>query len=279
MKLYKYFASSRWEFLRSFLVRYSQPKVFNDPFELEPCVTEIGIPEQATDSFDAMFVTGVIGWDEVSRERYGGVSFEELKEIAASRPEFWGPTATAEENSEIWRTALRDLAESVGIFSLTEVPDSLLMWAHYAEDHRGFVVEFDCEHPSFTRSVKNNQEFGTLRRVQYSNERPKRSFFQLTGLEVLFTKSKEWEYEREWRIVRKLEDASTAVTSGTSSVYLFQVPPESIRSIILGCRMPADTKDSIAQAVSRNPQLSSLTLLAAKLHEREFSLNFEEVGF
>jgi hypothetical protein len=42
--------------------------------------------------------------------------------------------------------------------------------------------------------------------------------------------------------------------------------------------MPADTKDSIAQAVSSNPRLSSSTLLTAKLNERGFSLDFEEVG-
>jgi hypothetical protein len=32
---------------------------------------------------------------------------------------------------------------------LSEVPDSLLMWAHYAASHTGFIVEFDGWHPYF----------------------------------------------------------------------------------------------------------------------------------
>src|ERR1035441_3397334 len=37
-----------------------------------------------------------------------------------------------------------------GIICFTERPDSLLMWGHYTDGHRGFVVEFDPEHELFS---------------------------------------------------------------------------------------------------------------------------------
>jgi hypothetical protein len=40
-------------------------------------------------------------------------------------------------------------SDSVGICSLSRSPLNLLMWAHYANDHKGFVVEFDIPLESF----------------------------------------------------------------------------------------------------------------------------------
>ena len=42
------------------------------------------------------------------------------------------------------------LSQQVGILCLTEVPDSLLMWAHYADSHKGFLVGFNTTHTFFT---------------------------------------------------------------------------------------------------------------------------------
>jgi hypothetical protein len=38
------------------------------------------------------------------------------------------------------------LIDDVGICSLSKKPDNILMWSHYADNHRGFVVEFTIQH-------------------------------------------------------------------------------------------------------------------------------------
>jgi len=96
------------------------------------------------------------------------------------------------------------------ILCLTEDYNNPLMWAHYADSHKGFCVEYrqaDLE--------KLNVE---LKRVEYC-ERPDQ--IDLSALDnkfgneemkkvekLLFCKSKEWSYEKEWRALLTVDKAS-----------------------------------------------------------------------
>lgn len=42
----------------------------------------------------------------------------------------------------------------IGILSLTSKNDNLLMWVHYANSHKGFVVEFNIENVFFNQTVR-----------------------------------------------------------------------------------------------------------------------------
>lgn len=44
--------------------------------------------------------------------------------------------------------------DSVGVLSFTEDFTNPLMWAHYADEHRGMVLEFDFEQPLFQDSIR-----------------------------------------------------------------------------------------------------------------------------
>src|SRR5437667_6790953 len=43
------------------------------------------------------------------------------------------------------------MGSQIGILSLSEVPDSTLMWSHYGAQHHGFLIGFDSDHPFFNR--------------------------------------------------------------------------------------------------------------------------------
>ncbi len=79
-----------------------------------------------------------------------------------------------------------------------------LMWSHYAEQHRGLCIEYDV----------SNVPPGTVRSVAYDESRVIRSSIVRTWLlnddpgaraeierACLLTKSKEWQYESEFRIL------------------------------------------------------------------------------
>ena len=80
------------------------------------------------------------------------------------------------------------------ILCLTETPRSLLIWAHYANPHTGFVCEFEVPPLPF-------RKFGTLRKVEYTDLRPT---FDIDKGEMgvdqrVFTaKSPEWSYEKSF---------------------------------------------------------------------------------
>ena len=55
--------------------------------------------------------------------------------------------------------------QRIGILSLSE-SESEPMWAHYACNHSGIRVTFDCNHPFFSAHLRS----GALRKVEYKGD-------------------------------------------------------------------------------------------------------------
>jgi hypothetical protein len=104
--------------------------------------------------------------------------------------------------------------KAIRLCSLSRDPNNALMWAHYANGHRGLVIGVDVE--------KKNQK---LRPVQYTGPSYVRHAAQRgskdTAINVLSHKHEVWAYEEEERVF----------VSGTNYVSI------SLRKIILGSRM------------------------------------------
>jgi hypothetical protein len=123
------------------------------------------------------------------------------------------------------------------IFCISKVPDSILMWSYYAQNHAGLVLRFTDEVPGGA--------IGTAKPVQYVEHIP--SLFSnetfsdaLAGYDALdrqkildaivLTKSSHWAHEREWRIY---------VGSGRSDAAFEDIPfiPNELDGVIFGMRM------------------------------------------
>lgn len=78
---------------------------------------------------------------------------------------------------------------------LSEIPDSILMWSHYANQHQGFCIGYD------TSEIEENIK-KQLFPVFYHE-----TFFPLINVDIsdkklnLLIKYKDWRYEREWRLI------------------------------------------------------------------------------
>jgi hypothetical protein len=88
----------------------------------------------------------------------------------------------------------------LGVVCLSAIPNSLLMWGHYADSHKGCLIGFDCErlcqhHPPFDSGP-----------VIYAD---RRAFLGSGSVEGIFrTKFKDWKYEKEYRLIFKLDTLS-----------------------------------------------------------------------
>ena len=81
-----------------------------------------------------------------------------------------------------------------GILSLSRRHDSLPLWAHYADNHTGYCLEF-----------RNEGDFATGYEVLYQEKMPLRLSSEIDPYQCdfLFTKRPEWAYEEEVRILVK----------------------------------------------------------------------------
>ena len=146
---------------------------------------------------------------------------------------------------------------TLGIFSLSEVPDDLLMWAHYAANHTGFVLEFNREHTWFCAHRPEGDDCGTLKKVSYADEPSSPYLAELKAHEVFYTKGKKWEYEREWRIIRRLAESSMSPSEG---VFLFDVPATAITGVIVGLRTSSECLQELQKVRQGNHQLTHLRM-------------------
>ncbi|MEA3226881.1 MAG: DUF2971 domain-containing protein [Planctomycetota bacterium] len=145
---------------------------------------------------------------------------------------------------------------NMGVFSMTEDSENILMWSHYAADHTGFCLEFRTE----------NAFFSFARRVEYDIALPcvdmhEPMWGKLIGQGAggLLTKTQDWVYEKEWRIVE------------VNGVGIHRYPSDALSGVILGCKMLPDKKKQIKDWLGvRNPRPS---LYEAKEKDHEFGLD------
>lgn len=150
----------------------------------------------------------------------------------------------------LYESMARDLA-GVGVFSLSRVPDSVLMWTHYSDDHSGFCAGFRLS-DTFTTHQNPYQIIGATD-VGYSANNPLIDFFEkVVAAEKppewekfwlpLFSlgmaaKAKPWGYEKEVRVLRK--EAGSVPFS-----------PSELVEIIFGLNMPSPHKETLRKILS-----------------------------
>ncbi len=182
------------------------------------------------------------------------------------------------------QTLLNAMNQEVGILCLTEKHDNLLMWAHYTLNHSGFVIGFDTQSSFFDQRRKTNEIRGHLKKVRYTKKRPELTLidpsisreqnFDRWVNDIFFVKSEHWEYEKEWRMVLTLRDCQQVIQKGSNTIHLFPFPKDSVKSVILGCKMSAKKKESIVKTIMQDQNYSHVEIMQAKIDDKEYRLNY-----
>ena len=175
---------------------------------------------------------------------------------------YWMRNAT----DEIWR-----------IGCLTERNNSLLMWAHYGASYRGVCIEYDFSNFS---AIESGCMFAP---VMYRNSRPEvpgiviAKSYKGQGIPAenqnqlskgLFTKSPDWKYEYEWRIVKYCSKDKRI-----SKYPPFEMPP--IRKIYLGAewRTPFDGADWIYHDLCEICEPRGIDLIETHLNAKSYTVD------
>ena len=303
MKLYKYVPFQRISFLQDRLIRFTQPHLLNDPWEIQTNYDRV-FPEgtweklheesidEVSDISDKVFddLIDKIGNDPENREiiedfrqqfasQHGPVYEDFLRFI---EPNFIEVCSFFEKQAE----DLASLAgRQMGVLSLAELPDDPTMWAHYADEHRGFVIEFDSSHPFFTGEDGGSEPERRLHKIAYADEPPKAPvLFPDTDLEWaeverrFFTKHSSWTYEKEWRVVRRLKEADKVIASKDDDICLFEVPAVCVTGVVLGCRMAPDQRQQILDLLNANHELAHVVASELVNDKRQYKLILRPVA-
>lgn len=233
--VYKYLPKARRTYFENELLRITQPIDLNDPFECLPRYVTI---EEIIFIFKNALEKNI---DKINNSSLSPDEKNNLIENLISKID--NEILRIKNNNEdnYLRTFFKKNAEhinsSIGILSLSERWDNPLMWAHYTDSHKGFCVGFDSNSDFFQ---KNNNHENDLKKwfvpVKYDNNRaeiPTESGYFIS-YDVLFTKSPDWEYEKEVRLLLLLEYAEKKFPGNPYDIFLYRVPHKIIKEVLVG---------------------------------------------
>ena len=268
--LFKYLPPMRLDVLESLLIRFTQASSQNDTLELKPPTKGVAEPESLahitrTKLTETMWSMTSVENKQLIDTKYPGWS-EQIGEglLQEYIPE---AVATIEQNYEQSRQKLFEITDkNFGIFCLSEISDDIKMWGHYADGGRGFLLEFDTQHLWFHGKREDRDSFRHLRQVQYVSSRPATYLIETTEDDFLYTKWSAWQDEKEWRIIRCFNDAARKLEQLDpygNEILLFSIPPDSIKSVILGYSADSKVDNKIRAILNQRVDLKHVQLQVA----------------
>jgi hypothetical protein len=193
----------------------ASPDSFNDPFDCAINLDQNRLSESVVHALELASIARNVPVDE---------------SLWAVRPD--DETAYAE-----LKASLKAQIRAIGVLCLSETPCEILMWSHYAQDHKGFCIEYRLDESSLLKAMAQP--------VRYTDTYPSLSVKNLPGdaednfLDIcLYTKAKQWSYEKEWRVISPVGGK------------LYRAPAP-VSAIIFGARMPETEKRDISELLHR----------------------------
>ncbi len=182
---------------------------------------------------------------------------------------------------------------------------NIAMWSHYADNHKGFCVEYDLsflndptsftieDHKYYDESYHQIYLEERLRAaikaglfpVIYTSSRMNIPFTKLQSIKIdddgnlkhnndidailyktYIVKSSNWSYEKEWRLI---------IDGTISNYYDNKIPFPYIKRVYLGCKMDAQTKSTIMD-IGKELHFEVVPLI---MNENKFILEEENIRY
>jgi len=219
-------------------IYFSNPKDFNDPWDCRPRYNEEGMTDPA---YCAWLVSSL----DANARKHRSVDFNESAHAQHMDQMRNNPSLLKDHLRKVADEREKVIQQRYTVYCLVPRANSALMWAHYANKHRGVCLEFS-----------HVEVFRDILKVIYCEKYPS---FEPFGrgidkiLPPLLTKSADWEYEEEYRIIAE-EKGNPDKTFVTENNY-FSLPPRMLKSIILGALISssdeAEIREMVAQRIGR----------------------------
>jgi hypothetical protein len=286
-------------------VKYISPAIFNDPFDTQ---TRIGFSFEESEfvkqyrdelyrlifadeepSFidnTAVFLSNIQVLRRVVKNSRGKMSKGIYDDMTNDIVADWIKELkqAIEDINEWWIRAVR----ATKVFCVAERADNLLMWAHYAKDHTGAVIEFQCL-PELDTPLCAAREVNYVSRppvianlgeyVKYMTGQgePRHG---LNIYDMCLSKSEHWKYEQEWRVfILPADMDNSIIPKDPKGDYILcdflDIYPQEIHAIYFGCKMTPDIRAKISSYLTGD--LANVETYDCIKSEREYKLMFNRI--
>ncbi len=216
---------------------FSSPKQFNDPFDCNVSLINFTPPKK--DIY------------KIINEKLSANRAVRRKEIKKNKQNpFRIKNQMAEQTQQIFFNS--------GVCCFSEVKDNILMWSHYADNHKGVCLKFNSSISKIATMAA---------KVKYATNFEKELFFTNDAYAIyhlIFTKSDNWMYEKEIRAFQMMK---------TGEIN-FNI--SDLTEIIFGCKMNKAQKLEIMKLVE-NKGYNHIKFKEAVQTKSSFNIKIDNV--
>lgn len=250
-------------------VYYCQPQKFNDPLDCKPLLSN-DIDLKKLEKFAYQILkrkqTDDPKWavSEMNNFRYNATEFGEHNDGKEGEREYTRSLLRVVEDD------LREAIGDIGVLSLSRRWNSMLMWSHYAANHKGVCLEFevadnrcrDLQPVTYgkPRGVSVTDLFRW--RLQGDADAERRVRYG-----VIFAKAIDWKYEAEWRAIQSPPGRAPS--------------PFRLRSILFGARCETSVITTLVKLLSGsevNPRFFEIYLDNERTKLRRMTVDTDFFG-
>lgn len=225
------------QILQDCTFRFSSPTAFNDPFDCS-------LDEVTTYKMSEIkkWFNDNGGYKNIPRHRRKLI--EQDKSIVST-----------------WVKGAKEKAvNSRGVLALSGCVKEILLWSHYADDHKGLAIEL---------SLRDDLDFFLAPRImKYEDKYTPTNYLsdpEGTVDAILSKKYTKWEYEKEFRIYKN--DSANADIA---------INPNAIKSVYFGLKTKQSEIDEV-RSICNSQTLSHVRFFQAKKVYGKFELRFENL--
>ena len=232
------------EVAKKFLVRANPPPIlyrYRRPTdwtlaEISKCEIYASKPEDLNDPFEC---SAPVWWNVDLMRRHWVEEYAPMRGLSADE--------ALREFESSWKCGVQRMADGLkqktaqtGIVCFAAKPDSIRMWAYYAESHKGICIGYYTKYRPFNVAIS----------VNYQN--PDKPFDVFACLKndpteianhIALRKAEEWKFEDEYRIPVNIEDMPRLIPFEASA----------IKEIRLGARIEPEFREKVLRAISVLP--------------------------
>lgn len=234
-------------------LKYTCPLEFNDPFDCRPSYSKEALSKVGDTKKELI---------DAAAKRLGLSPAEKVQEKRKLAKKIENYVGTDE--------FVKATLSRIGVVSLSTDPQNILMWSHYADFHRGFVVGFKIPlfgtHEQGLDGGYNLVPF----EVDYSQRRPEVHYGvdspQAVLQKMVFTKSDHWHYENEQRVIEHQRGPGIHPYNRDSL----------LNSVIAGMNISKEDFQRLSEIVARlreMPEFQHLKLYKAEPSASEYKLD------
>jgi len=224
-QLYKYRPVNEFtqDIISNNRIWFAKPSALNDPFDCQVQIVYQADQQQLRD-----YTRVALGLDE-SESKLDSAGNEWLEDLLLQQ--------SLDHQDDLMNSleehGRRMVEQNSSLLCLSAKCDDVLMFAHYADNHRGCVLGF---------TVDWDDEIGRVFPVNYRQAYPKLDYFKMREdghalmEELLLSKYEPWRYEAEYRVLRYGKPEG-----------LVEFRDDALTSIVFGCLMSDSDKQKMRE--------------------------------